>query len=285
MSNLFKQFTGGAGGQFRIAPLDNPFENAKSILSYRQKSIPFWVNMLFGLAGLTFIVVIAILELVSLFTSGFKLGGFGTTLAPKFPGDSQTYALFALVIPLFGMAALALVAAFIGRAVFGDGWIQWIYAGIQTLLFVLGFVGVVIVMIVACGRLNSCLNKDKGTPFCHDEKGDLIATIVMTALLLFNSLPILAIALLGLFWRNLQLMAIGMDSKNRSVVVGMKKPADQNKAIKMWQESKTIEEATPAAKDQSLFPDSNVSASSAGRPSAPHAAAARAILASGNKFQ
>lgn len=280
------KFFGSASGQFRIAPLGNPFEGAKSLLSYRQVSIPFWVNLLMGLFGLTIVTVIAILEIVSLGQAGFKMSGFGTTLAPKYPKDSQAYALFALEIPLFAMAALALVAAFVGRAVFHDAWIQWIYAGVQVILFVLGTIGFGFALAMSAGRLNSCLNKDKGSPYCHNEKNHLIATIVMSVLLWLNAFPILVIALLGLVWRNLQLMAIGMDADARREVTQTKDVAAQQKKIKQWSQTKTVQESTPAALENDSLLSSNSSlyaGEGAGKPSSTHKAVARAMV--NNKFQ
>lgn len=272
------RFFSGASGQFRIAPLGNPFEGAKSFLSFRQVSIPFFVNLLMGLFGLTIVAIIAILEIVSLAQGGFKISGFGTTLAPKYPKDSQAYALFSLEITLFAMAALALVAAFVGRAVFTDAWLQWIYAIVQGILFFLGLVGFGFVMGIACGRLNSCLNSDKGTPYCHNEKNYLIATITMSVLLFLNSIPILAIAILGLFWRSLQLMAIGMPSDPRRDVLNTKDAAQQQKKIKQWGLTKTLSELTPAAQEnENLLSQSNFGAT-ASRPSAAHAAVARSMV-------
>ena len=81
-------------------------------------------------------------------------------------------------------------------------------------------------------------------------------------------------------------MAIGMDADARREVTQTKDVAAQQKKIKQWSQTKTVQESTPAALENDSLLSSNSSlyaGEGAGKPSSTHKAVARAMV--NNKFQ
>lgn len=241
MSGLASRF---GNTRFGVGDLSSPFQGVKSFLSYRQVSWVFATNLLSGIAILLAVICIMILETVSLAEGKVDLR------MNVYPDDSQTYALFALIIPLMGTGAVALVAAFGGRVIFKDSWLQIIYFGVVTALNLLGWGFGIFGMVVICGRIHNCRTVDKGSTPCDTEWADLLATLILYIWLIIWPLFVWIMAGLGLFVRNIQYMAIGMKNDDtqrgapfdRTTMSTIKNAGQQKKAIYEWNAWKSAKE-------------------------------------------
>lgn len=269
MTDEPKSFTRRLGatefGGFGIGHVGDPLATAKSLWSYRMRSWPFFTFIICGGIGLLALITVWILELVSLIEADFAVNRTAYD-------DSQTYALFALCIPLFGAFGLALVAAFTGRVLFRDFWTRVVFLVIIGVLVLFGGIGSIMSWYIAIGRLNSCLHKQQGTDFCKDEKSDLIATVVMIGVLIGNSIPIVIASVLIAFVNAWQWMAIGIQKEARKGPPSNPKvgrdtlaaaDAETRKGlIWKWLEAKAIEQLPEAARKEGITLTNSMATSS-----------------------
>lgn len=233
------------GGSFKVSnPLKNPFTGAKSALSYRQRAYPFFLNLIFGSAGLAIVVVAMTLMLVSIIDGGFQMKNFGLGQ----PKDSVTYGGAILAAPLVASCVLAIIAAFVGRALLIDSVLQWAYFLAITACNLIGGSGAVIVIVLMSGRLHHCTNDSAADPFCKAEEGDLIAGIVLIVSLLVSAFAVWFVALFGLFHLKLRLMAMGMEKKNRDKISSDMSADEIYNAVARWSNEKNRKEMDPSVK-------------------------------------
>lgn len=230
----------GFGGKLNL----NPFSRTATIQEIRMKHYPFWFLVFTNPVLVAGAIVIIALEFWTIVAHGFQFTG------TRFH-DSRSFALFNFLLPLGGVGALGIAAAFTGGLVMIDWFGQVFVAGGLFLTSLLGFAFGVFTQILAWGRLGACnsgaihdrCDTRDCTPspcaiacavpndaaiaescrgcidFCHDERGPLIAVGVLAVVMMLFTIPNMLLAPFLLLHRPTQLMAAGVKESDRKRIL------------------------------------------------------------------
>jgi hypothetical protein len=202
----------------------NPFKGSlMNFLDFRMTAAPLFILALINIFGVIATIVIVILELVTLITSGFNLNN------PPYT-DAQSYSLFALNVPSVVVCGFELAMVIAGRLIFSN------FAGqLAHFLFIILFGAVagaftLIATIVSGSRMTDCINNGANV-FCQDEKSALAWVFSLSLILGLVLITDGFFAVILLFIRPLQYMAMGMDANWRKAMTAAKDKVERKKLI------------------------------------------------------
>jgi len=190
-------------GYFKLAnPMERYGTSDEKLTDYMMGGFSFWFLIIINGILLLATLVSVILVVITDFTTGFQLSGANYK-------DARSFNMFPYEGFLGGIALYGIGLALGGSMLFGSPILRWLIALTFGIGSFLGSLFLLLPQIKSWGRLHNCLNADKGTTFCKDETGWLVAVGIITLVMFFIGFANIIWAILVLFVKRVQEEAAG----------------------------------------------------------------------------